>query len=366
MDRAYMAALACLPGMKILSLPRLLELIGGPAELWRILKEGGSRASAIVGGGRAAVWSEACSSMRPMSVLEGLRRRGIEVILPLDEAYPERLAAIYDPPALLFKRGSHLPAQRPSVAVVGSRGASDYGKWASESIAAGLAQKGVVVVSGAAYGVDGHAHQGCIEAGGLTVAVMGCGVDRIYPAGHAELLERIARRGCVVSEFPPGSDPLPWRFPQRNRIIAGICHAVVVVEASEKSGALITADMALEEGREVMAMPGPITSPLCRGTNALIQKGAKLVTCVEDICEELPQRLSDSDGGWSEEAAQEEPQGRERQILALLEQGPRGLDWLAAKTGIPAGELLSVLTSLSIKGRVLGEAGGKYRLLSRV
>ncbi len=369
MEDAYRAALACLPDMNVLSLPRLLGMVGGSAKLWKILELGGGRAAALVGTERAAAWRDACRCTSPAVALEGLRSRGIRVITPHDHAFPERLNEIYDPPALLFAKGEDPPADCPWVAVVGSRKASNYGKWAAESIGEELARRGVAVISGAAYGVDGHAHLGCLKASGFTVAVLGCGIDRVYPPGHAHLLDRIAAQGCVLSEYPPGSDPLPWRFPHRNRIIAGIAHAVVVVEASEKSGALITADLALEEGREVLAIPGPITSALSQGTNALIQKGAKLVNSVEDICEELPgvgaKRVSiyrdQSNGDTAGHAG--EISAAEVKIIELLQGGPRGLDTMAVELKEPPGELLSRLTEMTFKGWVVEEAGGRYGLL---
>ena len=368
MEEAYRAALACLPGMSPLALPRLLALGGGALGLWEVLARGGGRAAALVGSEKAGAWAEACRRLRPQDVLRDLSRRGIRVVLPQHAGFPERLRSIYDPPAILFAVGGELPQDAPYVAVVGSRKASSYGRWAAEAIGYELARRGTVVVSGAAYGVDGHAHLGCLKAGGFTVAVLGCGVDRVYPPQHAQLLQSIASAGCLVSEYPPGDDPLPWHFPHRNRIIAGLSHAVVVVEASEKSGALITADMALEEGREVMAVPGPIGSPLSRGTNALIQKGAKLVMRVEDIGEELPYPWSSTGGGGKVEAAEagaaeEGVDAREAACLDLLQGNPRSLDWLAAKTGLPPGELLACLTSMSLKGWVAEEAGGRYRVL---
>ena len=236
MEQAYMVALASLPEMNVISLPRLLDIAGGPRGLWSTLSKGGKQAEALVGMDKASIWRQRCRMVKPEKVLESIGRLGIGVLLPGDEGYPQRLLAIYDPPALLFTRGLNLPADAPYVAVVGSRRASDYGKWAAEALGAELARRGVVVVSGAAYGVDGRAHLGCLKAEGLTIAVMGCGVDRAYPSLHTDLLRSIAASGCVMSEFPPGSDPLPWHFPQRNRIIAGLSHAVVVVEAPGKAG----------------------------------------------------------------------------------------------------------------------------------
>ncbi len=369
-DAAYRAALACLPEMSIQALPRLISYAGTPEGLWNILAKGGERAYALVGEERAEAMREACRLCDPAGMVTDLGRRGIRVTCPGHADWPLRLQSIYDPPAVLFTRGGGLPGEVPCVAVVGARKASSYGRWAAEAIGSALAERGVVVISGAAYGVDGHAHLGCLKAGGSTVAVLGCGVDRAYPREHARLLADIAGSGCVVSEYPPGSEPLPWRFPHRNRIIAGLSHAVVVIEASEKSGALITAEMALEEGREVMAVPGPITSPLSRGTNALIQRGAKLVTDVGDICEELPCVFQVPEEepaasvtqimGSREDAASEE----EGKIMELLLGEPKSLDWLGARTGRTPQELLPVLTAMSLRGWVGEEAGGRFRLLS--
>jgi DNA processing protein len=368
MEEAYRAALACLPGMNVLSLPRLLQLAGGAERLWDIVAKGGERAAALVGWDRAGVWSDASIRVDPHAVLKDLESRGISTLVPESRGFPERLRAIYDPPALLFVRGEEPPADVPFVAVVGSRKASSYGKWAAETIGGELARRGIVVVSGAAYGVDGHAHAGCLKAGGFTAAVLGCGIDVAYPSEHAGLLQRIASSGCVLSEYPPGDEPLPWRFPHRNRIIAGLSHAVVVVEASRKSGALITADLALEEGREVMAVPGPIGSPLSQGTNGLIQKGAKLIMNAEDICDELPPEFArvatSGKGTWPGNARGGEViDPLERKCLALLQGETRGLDSLANMTGIAPHELLACLTAMSIKGWIGTEAGGRYRLL---
>jgi DNA processing protein len=364
-DEAYRAALACLPQMNPLALPRLLQLAGGARKLWEILEAGGSRGSALVGADKAAAWKDHCRRTEPSRVLASLNQRGIRVMVPGDESYPERLRSIYDPPALLFAVGEELPGDAPCVAVVGARKASSYGRWAAETIGEELARRGVVVVSGAAYGVDGHAHLGCLKAGGFTVAVLGCGIDRVYPPEHAGLLRRITSSGCLLSEYHPGDGPLPWRFPHRNRIIAGLSHAVVVVEASRKSGALITADMALEEGREVMAVPGPIGSALSQGTNQLIQKGAKLVMAVEDICEELPFAClpqAERPGGVAR-CGGEGPNPRESACIELLQGEPRGLDWLVARTAIAPAELLACLTAMSFRGWVVEEAGGQFRLL---
>jgi DNA processing protein len=204
-----------------------------------------------------------------------------------DGAYPQLLAAIHDPPSELHLRGNGESAilDEPAVAVVGARACSSYGRSVARSLARELAAAGLVVVSGMARGIDGEAHRGALDAGGVTVAVLGCGIDRDYPAAHTELARRICERGLIVSEYGAGIEPAPWRFPARNRIIAGLCRATVVVEARERSGALITADFALEEGRDVLAVPGEVTSALSGGTNALLKLGAGPVTCAGDVLE---------------------------------------------------------------------------------
>jgi len=202
---------------------------------------------------------------------------------------PPLLRAIHDPPKRLYLRGAGelQLLTRPSVAVVGARACSPYGAQVARLLGRELAAAGVVVVSGLARGVDGEAHRGALETDGHTVAVLGCGIDRDYPAAHAALARAIAERSLLVSEYEPGVEPLPFRFPARNRIVAGLCAATIVVEARERSGALITADFALEEGREVFAVPGEITSSLSAGTNALLRLGATPLTSMSDVLESL-------------------------------------------------------------------------------
>ena len=219
--------------------------------------------------------------------LAGLAARGLRWLGRSSPGFPQSLAAIFDTPAGLFLRGNgELDVlDRPAVAIVGARSCSAYGAEVARMLGRELAAAGLVVISGLARGVDGHVHRGALEAGGLTVAVLGCGVDRDYPAAHAELATRIGQRGLVVSEYAPGVEPAPWRFPARNRIVAGLAQATVVVEARERSGALITADLALEEGREVFAVPGEITSSLSAGSNRLLRNGATPLTAVGDVLE---------------------------------------------------------------------------------
>jgi DNA processing protein len=272
---------------------------------------------------------------------------------------PPLLAAIHDPPAGLFLRGTAGEAllERPCVAVVGARACSSYGSAVARMVGRELAAAGLVVVSGLARGVDGEAHRGALEAGGRTVAVLGCGIDRDYPAAHRELAARIAGTGLVTSEYAPGVEPAPWRFPARNRIVAGLCAATVVVEARERSGALITADLALEEGREVFACPGEITSALSSGTNALLRLGATPLTCAADVLQSF--------GLEEPEPAVSVVGAAAATVLGALGDGTAGADELARATGMGTAELAAALVELELAGRVAVEAGS-YRVVRPV
>jgi DNA processing protein len=265
------------------------------------------------------------------------------------------LRAIFDPPPSLFFRGAGDPALLAgrSVAVVGARSCSPYGAQVARRLSRDLAAAGLVVVSGLARGVDGEAHRGALEAGGLTVAVLGCGIDRDYPASNAQLSRRIEEDGLVVSEYEPGVEPAPWRFPARNRIIAGLCEAVVVVEARERSGALITADFALEEGREVFAVPGEITSALSAGTNALLKLGATPLTGVADVLDALGVEQP-APGGTADVSP------NAATILELVRDGPAGADELTARAALEPGAVSVALTELELAGLVVA-ADGVYR-----
>ena len=271
-----------------------------------------------------------------------------------DSAYPRQLAAIHDPPSQLWLRGQGdaLLFERPCVGVVGARACSSYGRGVARSLARELGAAGVVVVSGMARGVDGEAHRGALDAGASTVAVLGCGVDRDYPAVHAELAARIEQTGLIVSEYEPGVEPAPWRFPARNRIISGLSRAIVVVEARERSGALITVDFALEQGRDVLAVPGEITSALSAGANALLRHGATPALSVDDVLDAI--------GVVRERPARAEPEGDAGRVLAVLRDAPATVDEIARAVALPVAELTALLTSLELEQLVeLDE--GTYR-----
>jgi DNA processing protein len=285
------------------------------------------------------------------AALERLRERGLRFVGRSEPGFPPLLGAIHDPPPGLFLRGTASLAllDQPAVAIVGARACSPYGRQVARRLGRELAAAGLVVVSGLARGVDAEAHRGALERDGHTVAVLGCGIDRDYPAAHATLASQVVERGIVVSEYAPGVEPAPWRFPARNRIIAGLCGATVVVEARERSGALITADFALEEGREVFAVPGEITSALSAGSNALLRLGATPLTAAEDVLEaygivpEPPAPPSISD-----EAAT---------VLEGVRAAAASADELARATGIDAARLAALVTELELAGLVSVEEG---------
>jgi DNA processing protein len=271
-----------------------------------------------------------------------------------DPRYPALLAAIHDPPKALFVRGESDVAllSAPAVAIVGARACSSYGRSVARSLARELAAAGLVVVSGMARGIDGEAHRGALDADARTCAVLGCGIDCDYPAAHAELARRICERGLIVSEYEAGVEPAPWRFPARNRIIAGLCRATVVVEARERSGALITADFALEEGREVLATPGEITSALSSGTNALIRLGATPVTCADDVLEVF---------GLERRARHEVDVGvTAKALLSVLRDGSLSADELVRASRIDPADASAALIELEL-AQLVAQEDGVYR-----
>ncbi len=288
-------------------------------------------------------------------LLDRASAAGIDVIRWDEARYPSLLRTIADPPPVLWVRGAPDALTRPSVAIVGSRAATPYALEVAGRLAAELAGRDVVVVSGLARGVDGAAHRGSVEAGGRTIAVLGCGPDVVYPREHADLAASICRDGVLLSELGPGAPPLPEHFPLRNRVISGISLGVVVVEASEKSGSLITARCALEQGRDVMAVPGSVLGGRNRGSHALLKDGAKVVETADDILEEL---------GWpalTHRQAQGLPAVKisgnslpDNDLLSKLTPGETyGLDELSATVGLKSSELLPRLTEWEMQGRLV-------------
>ncbi len=302
---------------------------------------------------------------RASAEVERLERLGITVITLVDSAYPALLRETYDPPITLYVRGDLAAAcARPCIAIVGSRRCSTYGLNAAESLARDLAARGLTIVSGLARGIDAAAHRGALEAGGVTVGVIGNGLDLCYPKEHRRLGEEVAASGALISEFPLGTPPLSQNFPYRNRVLSGLCFGVLVVEAAEHSGSLITARLAAEQGREIFAVPGNITSRNSFGPNYLIKDGAKLVQLWRDIVEELPREQRalltaiDGPGAGSNDVNQPvleavETTEPERLVLKLLTPDePIHIDQLLVRSGIESPLLMAALLQLEMKDRI--------------
>jgi DNA processing protein len=288
---------------------------------------------------------------------------GIRWVSRRDVGYPVRLRSIHDPPVGLFVRGSGALdlLARPCVAIVGARACSPYGSEVATMLGNRLASAGVVVISGLARGVDAAAHRGALGTG-VTVAVLGCGIDRDYPRAHASLAADIAAAGLLVSEYAPGVEPAPWRFPARNRIVAGLADATVVVEARARSGALITADLALEEGREVLAVPGEITSHLSAGSNALLRLGAAPATDASDVLEALG--IDRAAAAVASAAPAADLSGTTEVVARLVADAAIAVDEIIRRTGLGAPEVSAALTELELLGLV-SEADGVYRGVMR-
>ena len=371
--------LSCVPGI-------------GTRALWRILNRFGSGRRALDArpGELDAAAGTACREALASSELQDRVREGldrcrtpeIEILLWSDEEYPERLCHLVDPPPVLFARGRFELLSRPAVTIVGSRRSTAYGRRSAEALAAQMALRRITVVSGLALGIDGASHRGALEAGGDTIAVLGSGVDLIQPASHRRLGERIAREGLLLSEFLPGEPARAYHFPRRNRILAALGGAVVVVEAAQKSGALITVEHALDLGRDVYAVPGALDAPQSRGCNLLIGQGAQTVASPEEFGRDLGLVCGSS---WESEVSKgtrSAPPARNDVLVDLDGNAPAGLDdearrvWLALSTrslgiddvasgaDLQSAPVLAVLTILQVAGLVVQESGMRFRRAS--
>lgn len=297
------------------------------------------------------------------------KEHGIRIIKYTDSEYPENLRQIEDSPVLLYCKGRIEKEDRYAIAMVGSRNMTPYGQKIAESIASGLASYGFTIVSGMARGIDTCSHRGALNAKGRSIAVLGNGLDNPYPAENAALFDELSNNGCVISEFPPGTPPNRENFPRRNRLISGLSLGVLVVEATVKSGSLITAGYALEQGKEVFAVPGSITSGNSEGTNALIKKGAKLVQKADDILEELAPQIKGLLKGPHKEIPERnfavnisglEITGEEKAICNILGSEPKHVDEIARETRIPSAKLLGLLLGLEIKGIIKQTEGKRF------
>ncbi len=284
---------------------------------------------------------------------------GARIVTITDDDYPGRLKEIADPPIVLYVKGKMLAPEDVAIAIVGARGATAYGLGIAERFAMRMAEAGAAVISGMARGIDAAAHRGALKAGGRTVGVLGCGLDMVYPLQNKGLYAEVSDRGCLVSEFPLGAEPMPYNFPRRNRIVSALSHGVVVVEANARSGALITAEFALEQGREVYAVPGRIDSPQSRGPHELMRHGAKIVLCVEDIFEDIPGMQSQPELFPKEKAKRpDDLTADEIRVLDILQEGRCSFDALSARAILPLPALIGVCLSLQLR-RIVRELPGK-------
>ena len=291
-------------------------------------------------------------SLAALAIARGASR-GLTPLVWTDAAYPPMLAAIVDPPPMVWLRGCVEALERQAVAIVGSRAGSPYALAVAERLAADLAERGIAIVSGLARGVDSAAHRGALGAGGTTIGVLGSGADVVYPSEHKTLAQEMTARGAVLSELVPGTRPLPMFFPMRNRIISGLSRAVVVVEAGEKSGSLITARAALDQGRDVLAVPGNVLSGRNRGSHALLRDGATIVETAEDILEEL--------GLWPAPSSHRVGASAADPVLACLTPGESSdVDTIAEQSGLSIARLLPRLFDLEVKGLVRRAGGGRF------
>lgn len=354
-EKAYWVGFNLVRGVGAVRVKNLLDHFGKLEIAWD------APASALISAGLPTRVVENFLVVRKQVNLEVVMQRvadsGVQVITWDDAIFPRRLKEIDQPPPVLFVRGSINVEDDWAVSVVGTRRVTPYGRQVASEIARYLAQNGVTVVSGLARGVDAIAHQTAMQAGGRTLAILGSGVDTIYPPEHRKLAEDISRQGAVISDYPLGTQPESRNFPPRNRIIAGLSLATIVVEAGETSGALITAEFAVEQGRDVFAVPGSILTPQSEGTNRLIEQGARPLLRMSEILESLKlEQIPEKQASRKAIAASPE----ENRLLSCLTQDPRHIDEICALSGLPIQAVSATLTMMELKGLVTQVGGMNY------
>lgn len=358
-DARYWIALSMIPDIGPVTARRLIAAFGTPErvfgasirELLEIDTVGMRRARSIRD---FSAWHDVEKQ------LERLERGDVTVTAIQSPSYPELLREIDDAPIVLYTRGKLIPKDRYSISIVGSRKPTPYGISVAESITEELARMGFTVVSGMARGIDSLAHRAALRRGGRTLAVLGSGIDIPYPPENKTLMEHIASSGCLISEFPPGTPPEKENFPKRNRIISGLSLGVLVVEATADSGSLITARSAMEQGREVFAIPGTVTSAHSTGTHVLIRQGARLVRHARDIVEELAPVLKGfmkSDAETTQDLSEEE-----KRVCSFLSGEPKQIDDISRECGLPTAKMLGILLGLEMKGAVRQMTGKRFYL----
>ncbi len=369
----YWVALKWVEGVGNVGFKALLEAFGTPQKVFEAPL---SMIKAVPGiGDKTAPQIKSFKDWKKVEKeLEFADRTCVSIVTSQDPLYPSQLLSTYDYPAFLYVKG-HLKEDDVNVAVVGSRTASTYGKFTTERLCRELVLRGITVISGLARGIDSAAHRGALSGKGRTIAVFGCGLDVVYPPENEKLFTEISLQGALISEFPFGTPPNAPNFPARNRIISGISLGVVVVEASEKSGSLITARIALEQGREVFAVPGSIDSSGSRGTNKLIKQGAKLIENVEDILEEILPQVTRAPKVVKPDQRQKQPDDQqkiltsspdlvlketEKTVWQVLSQKPVHIDQIITSTGLTAHEVLGILLNLELQGLIEQKPGKTY------
>lgn len=358
-DLAAWLRLTLIPGLGSQGQRQLLQTFGLPEAIFRAR---GAELRAAIGDTLATALASQDAGADIDTALTWAAEAGNHLITLADPAYPRALLTSADPPILLYAKGNIELLQQPMLAVVGSRNATRQGELDAEAFSASLSQAGLTIVSGMALGIDAAAHRGGLKGKGSTIAVIGTGIDRIYPARNAELARQIADSGLIISEFPIGMGPLAHNFPRRNRIIAGLGQGCLVVEAAERSGSLITARLAAEAGREVFAIPGSIHSALARGCHQLIRQGAKLVESAADILEELKwEGIVHPVPSINTETTP--PSAEELKVINALGDSPCDLETLAARCGLTPDALLAMLLSMELDGRIASLPGGRYQKL---
>ena len=354
-EKSQWLSLSKIEGLGCQTFCQLLKTFGSPSEIYRKkFKE----LRAVVSEKIALEIGQGVDQTGLQDTLTWLAQANNHLVTLADADYPKALLEIADPPPLLYAKGNLALLNKLSIAIVGSRNASVQGEKNAEAFAQGLAEHGLCIVSGLALGIDGAAHRGALKAKGDTIAVVGTGLDMVYPAQHRDLAHQIASSGLIISEFPLGTLSKPQNFPRRNRLISGLSLGCLVVEANLKSGSQITARLSAEQGREVFAIPGSIHSPLAKGCHQLIKQGAKLVDSLQDIVEELNLSKAVS----APVAEENSPTNQDQQMLLdAMAYDAISIETLVQLTGLTVSTLSSMLTLLELEGRITGLAGGQYQ-----
>ena len=350
------ASLQLLPGLSARALVPLLKAFGGPAE---ILAASRASLGKWVPAELASAIARGADPAELARTLASLGAPGHALLAWDDPAYPRALLTIADPPPVLHYAGKLELLNRPALAVVGSRNATPQGRENAQAFATALSEAGFTIVSGLAQGIDAAAHRGGLSGAGHSIAVVGTGIDRIYPASNKALAHRLAEAGGILSQFTLGTPPLPGNFPRRNRVISGLVRGVLVVEATPNSGSLITARFAAEQGREVFAIPGSIHSPFSKGCHRLIKDGAKLVETAQDVLEELGVAPAGAAGRPS--LGRSATDGDAARVLTAIGHDPVGVDTLVERTGLPASAIAVALVELELGGQVAPLPGGAFQ-----